>query len=106
MRRRWQRLCPLSTLPAVLADYARMQQDAVNQGIQGIDKFYGLFARDLRPDVEACGDEWARLIDALRGAPAQNSDALAGRLKALRDNNTKWLELAAKQFVVAVHDLP
>jgi TIR domain len=91
---------------SVLADYGRMQQDAVNQGIQGIDKFYGLFARDLRPDVEACGDEWVRLIDALRGAPAQDSEALAGRLKALRDNNTKWLELAAKQFVVAIHDLP
>ena len=91
---------------SVLADYGRMQQDTLNQGIQGIDKFYGIFARDLRPGIEACGDEWVQLVDALRAAPAQNCDALAGRLKALRDNNARWLELAAKQFVLAVHDLP
>jgi hypothetical protein len=72
-----------------------MQQDAQTQGISGVDKFYGVFSRDLRPEVEACGDEWAQL-----SAPTESSSALATRFKALRDNNAKWLKLAAKQFVL------
>ena len=90
---------------SVLADYDRLQQDAANQGIQGIDKFYGLFSRDIRPDVEACSDEWTQLMNALRAAPAEDAEALAGRLGALRANNARWLKLAAKQFVVEVDDL-
>jgi hypothetical protein len=90
---------------SVLADYDRVQQDALNQGIQGLDKFYGVFARDVRRDVEACGDEWAQLMGVLRTAPAENSDALTGRLKGLRDNNAKWLKLAAKQLALEVDDL-
>jgi TIR domain len=90
---------------SVIADYGGMQQDAQTQGISGLDKFYGVFSRDLRPEVEACGDEWAQLMDALRAAPTESSSALAPRLKALRDNNAKWLQLAAKQFVLAANDL-
>jgi hypothetical protein len=90
---------------SVIADYGRMQQDAQTQGISGLDKFYGVFSRDLRPEVEACGDEWAQLMDALRAAPTESSSALATRLKTLRDNNAKWLQLAAKQFVLAANDL-
>jgi hypothetical protein len=89
----------------VLSDYGRMQQDSQTQGITGIDKFYGLFSRELRPEVEACGDEWVQLTDALRAAPPENSSALAGRLKALRDNNAKWLKLAARQLAVTTDDL-
>ena len=90
---------------SVLADYDRLQQDALNSGVQGIDRFYGAFSRDIRTDVEACGEEWAQLMNAMRAAAPQSAEALVGQLKSLRSNNAKWLGLAAKQFVDAVADL-
>ena len=90
---------------SVVAGYDRLGRDAQSQGISGLDKFYGIFSRELRPDVEACGEEWSGLMNALRAAPAEGAEALAQRLKALRANNARWLKLAAKQFVVAVDDL-
>jgi TIR domain len=90
---------------AVIADYQKMQRDSETQGIQGLDKFYAVFSRELRTDVEACGDEWTRLMGALAEAPPDNSKALSGALKDLRDNNSRWLQLAAKQFVVFAGDL-
>jgi hypothetical protein len=89
----------------VLADYTKMQRDSENQGIRGLDQFYALFAHDLRPDVEACGDEWSRLAAALAATAPESAQALSNHLRDLRDNNAKWLQLAAKQFVVAVNDL-
>ncbi len=89
----------------VLADYDRMRHDSENQGIRGLDQFYGLFARELRAEVEACGDEWSRAIAALAAAAPENAQALSSQLKDLRDNNAKWLQLAAKQFVFAAGDL-
>ena len=76
-----------------------------NSGVQGVDQFYGAFSRDIRADVEACGEEWAQLMNAMRAAAPQSAEALAGQLKSLRSNNAKWLGLAAKQFVDAVADL-
>jgi hypothetical protein len=90
---------------SVLADYDRLQKDASSQGIQGLDKFYGVFSRDVRHDVEACGDEWSQLMKALQAAQADNSDALTAGLKGLRDNNAKWLKHASKQMVLEVDDL-
>jgi hypothetical protein len=90
---------------AVAGDYDQMGRDALNQGIQGFDRFYGIFSRDLRPAVETCGQEWTRLMQELAAKPDETSEALAQRLKALRDNNATWLELAAKQFVLTVDDL-
>jgi hypothetical protein len=89
---------------SILEDYDRLQQDALDSGVQGVDKFYGVFSRDLRPDVAACGDEWAKLIDAMRAAAPQSAEALVGQLQLLRANNAKWLGLAARQFVDAVGD--
>ena len=90
---------------SVLADYDRLQQDALDSGVQGIDKFYGAFSRDIRPDVEACGDEWMQILNAMRAAAPESAEALVGQLKSLRSNNAKWQGLAAKQFVNAVADL-
>jgi hypothetical protein len=47
---------------SVIDDYGRMRQDAENQGITGLDKFYAVFSADLRDPIEACGDEWTVLI--------------------------------------------
>jgi hypothetical protein len=88
---------------SVITDYERMQRDARNQGIEGIDKFYAAFSHDLRTDIKAYGEEWMRLMKALM-APVESSADLSSRLKDLLDNNAKWLEIAAKQFsLTAAH---
>jgi len=89
---------------SILEDYDQLRQDALDSGVQGVDKFYGVFSRDLRPDVAACGEEWTQLINAMRAAAPQSAQALVGQLESLRANNAKWLGLAARQFVDAVDD--
>ena len=82
-----------------------VRTDAQSQGIQGFDRFYGIFARELRPDVEFCGEEWTQLMQELGATPAETASVLSGRLKALRTNNARWLKLAAKQLLLEVDDL-
>jgi hypothetical protein len=88
-----------------IADYDRMAQDAENQGITGLDKFYSIFAADLRAEIEACGDEWTSLMKKLGAEPLQNSDDLSARLRDLLKNNARWLELSSKQFSLAAAEL-
>ena len=90
---------------SVIADYDRLGRDAQSQGVQGVDRFYGIFARDLRPDVEACGEEWMQLMHELSASPADTASVLGSRLKGLRANNMRWLKLAAKQLLLEVDDL-
>ena len=90
---------------SVIADYDRLGRDAQSQGIQGFDRFYGIFSRELRPDVESCGEEWTQLMHEFGAAPAETASALSGSLKALRTNNARWLKLAAKQLLLEVDDL-
>jgi hypothetical protein len=82
-----------------------MAQDAENQGITGLDKFYSIFAADLRAEIEACGDEWTSLMKKLGAEPLQNSDDLSARLRDLLKNNARWLELSSKQFSLAAAEL-
>jgi hypothetical protein len=89
----------------VVADFARMSHDLENQGILGLDQFYAVFVHDLKTDVVACGEEWTRFMNALRTTPVDNPDDLSNRLKDLLDNNSKWLELAARQFLHRVGEL-
>jgi hypothetical protein len=89
----------------VVADFDRMGHDLENQGIRGLDQFYAVFFHDLKPDIEACGEEWTRFMKALRTTPADNPDDLSNRIKDLLDNNSKWLELAARQFLHSVGEL-
>jgi len=90
----------------VIAAFDRMQHYAESQGIVGLDKFYAVFQADLRPDIEACGDEWVELVTKLGAAPLKDSADLSARLKALLSNNTRWLQLSAKQFGIATSQLP
>jgi hypothetical protein len=90
---------------SVIADYDRLGRDAQSQGVQGVDRFYGIFARDLRPDVESCGEEWMQLMHELSAAPADTASVLGSRLQGLRANNARWLKLAAKQLLLEVDDL-
>ena len=88
-----------------VADYDRMSQDAENQGVTGLDKFYAIFSSDLRPKIEALGDEWSGLMKKLAAQPLQNSDDLSARLKDLLQNNAKWLEISASQFSLTAAEL-
>ncbi len=90
---------------SVIADYDRLGRNAQSQGVQGVDRFYGIFARDLRPEVEACGEEWMQLMHDLSASPADTASVLGSRLKGLRANNMRWLKLAAKQLLLEVDDL-
>ena len=89
---------------SVITDYERMQRDAQNQGIEGIEQVLrGLLSR-LPSHIKAYGEEWMRLMKALM-APVESSADLSSRLKDLLDNNAKWIEIAAKQFSITAADL-
>jgi len=90
---------------SVIDDYGRMRQDAENQGITGLDKFYAVFSADLRDPIEACGDEWTSQMRKLAADTVANSDDLSVRLKDLLKNNAKWLELSASQFARTAAEL-
>jgi hypothetical protein len=90
---------------SVIEEYGRMQRDAEAEGMSGLDKFYGAFRVDLRADVEAYGEEWMQLTRSLQTAPGDNAEDLCRQLKELLSNNTKWLNVAARQFGISVADL-
>lgn len=90
---------------AILAEYDQMQTFAEHEGMVGLDKFHAAFTRELRPEVDAYGDEWVRLIERLRAAPFENAHELADPLKQLIDNNTKWLAVGTRQFSLLIGDL-
>ena len=89
----------------MITDYERLQRDAQNQGIEGIDKFCAAFSHDFRADIKAYGEEWMRLMQALM-APVESSADLSSRLKDLLSITTRnELEIAAKQFSITAADL-
>ncbi|MES2714840.1 MAG: toll/interleukin-1 receptor domain-containing protein [Pseudomonadota bacterium] len=98
-----QRCAELAAL--VLADYAQMQHDSDADGQGGLDRFFAAFHKELRGEVAACGDEWMQCTGRLRDASAPSANELAELLKALLQNNARWLSLASRQFMHAVHDL-
>jgi hypothetical protein len=89
----------------IKAAYDQMQQDTEKQGITGIGQFYSYFADELQSDIQACGDEWNDLMTKLSAEPVQKSEDLIAPLKALLMNNSRWLELGAKQFVIGTAKL-
>jgi hypothetical protein len=92
-------------ISTVVADFDRLRHDLERQGIRGLEQFYAVFSLDLRTDIEACGEEWTQFINALRASPVLNPGDLSSRLKNLLDNNSKWLELGARQFAHRVGEL-
>jgi hypothetical protein len=92
-------------ISTVVADFDRLRHDLEKQGIRGLDQFYAVLSRELRTDIEACGEEWTQFMNALGASTARNPDDLSSRLKGLLDNNSKWLELAARQFSLRVGEL-
>jgi hypothetical protein len=89
---------------SVIADYDQMRRDAEYEGTSGLDKFYATFHRDLRTEVEACGEEWMQLTNRLRATPADNPEELNRQLKDLLGNNARWLAIAGKEFTLTVAD--
>ena len=90
---------------SVIEEYGRMQRDAEAEEMTGLDKFYAAFRRrpaggrgSIRRRMDAAH---AELAD---GAGA-NAEELCRQLKDLLSNNTKWLNVAARQFGISVADL-
>ena len=42
---------------SVIADYDEMRHDSENEGMRGLDSCYARFDRELRAEVDACGEE-------------------------------------------------
>lgn len=89
---------------SVIADYDEMQHKAENEGMGGLDRFYANFHRDLRPEVDACTEEWLQSTKLMRATPADNPEELGRQLKELLGNNARWLSVAGQQFVLTVSE--
>jgi hypothetical protein len=87
---------------SIVADYDRMQRDAEDEGVSGLDKFYAAFHSELRAEVKACGDEWLQLMNQLRETPADNPEKLSDQLGKLLENNAKWLVIGGREFTLTV----
>jgi TIR domain len=87
---------------SVIADYDQMQLDAEKQRMRGLESFYAIFDRGLRPEVSAAGDEWMQLTALMRATPPDNPEELGRQLKGLLKNNSKWLTVVGKQFLLTV----
>ena len=68
-------------------------------------RFYSLFDRTLRPEVEAVGKKYVELMQALRAFSDGSCQEVAGQIKQPLDNNARWLRAAGKQFSISVDDL-
>jgi hypothetical protein len=98
-----ERCCEIARM--VIADYDEMQRNAENEGMSGLDAFYATFHPELRPDVDACGEEWLQLTKLMRGSPPDNPESLGRQLKDLLGNNGRWLGVVGKEFQLAVTEL-
>ena len=87
---------------SVIADYDEMRHDSENEGMRGLDSCYATFDRELRAEVDACGEEWMQLATSMRTAPADNLEELSRQLKGLLGNNARCLDVAGKQFMLTV----
>jgi hypothetical protein len=89
---------------SVIADYDEMQHKAEDEGMGGLDRFYANFHRDLRPEVDACTEEWLQLTKLMRATPADNPEELGRQLKDLLGNNARWLSVVGQQFMLTVSE--
>jgi hypothetical protein len=87
---------------SVIADYDEMRHDSENEGMRGLDSCYATFDRELRAEVDACGEEWMQLATSMRTTPADNPEELSRQLKGLLGNNARCLAVAGKQFMLTV----
>ena len=95
-----ERCCEIGR--SVIADYDEMQHKAEKEGMGGLDRFYANFHRELRPEVDACTEEWLQLTKLMRAKPADNPEELGGQLRDLLGNNARWLSVVGKQFTLTV----
>ena len=90
---------------SVITDYEQMQCESEKQGMRGIESFYSIFHRELRAEVRAAGDEWVQLTRSMRTTPADKPEELSRQLKGLLTNNSRWLAVLGKQFLLTVAEL-
>jgi len=86
----------------VLSDYDELNSDLASLHLSSGDAFHDIFDRELWDEVDACSKEWVSLTDNLKEKPPDSAEALSSLLKALRSNNTKWMNIGATQFTKTV----
>lgn len=86
----------------VLSDYEQLNNELARLHLSGDDAFREIFHPELGSEIDACGKEWLTLTRELEAVSPDGSEELSRLLNALRDNNAKWLNLGAKQFVRTV----
>ena len=83
----------------VLADYQQLTRDLASVNLKGDDAFHEIFDKDLWKEVNAYGEEWLKLTRSLKAKSPDNAEELARLLTELRNNNAKWMNISAKQFI-------
>jgi hypothetical protein len=87
----------------VLADFEQVNEDLAALGLSGEDAFHAIFNSDVWNEVDACGQEWLALTREFTTKSPHTSEDLARVLTALRDNNAKWMNIAATQFAQTIN---
>jgi len=70
--------------------------------LSGDDAFHGVFDPEFWKEIDACSREWLSLTGDLRAKPPDNAEELSTALTALRSNNSKWMNIGARQYTKAV----
>ena len=86
----------------VLSDYAQLDRDVAALQLGGDDAFHELFEREFWKDIDAYGKEWFTLVGELKATSPQTCEELSHVLTQLRNNNAKWMSVAARQFTKAI----
>jgi hypothetical protein len=86
----------------VLADYEQLNGDLAALGLSGDDAFHDIFHRDVWKEIDAYGEEWMALTSELSAKSPHKSDEVACLLTGLRNNNAKWMNIAATQFAQSI----
>jgi hypothetical protein len=86
----------------VLSDYAQLDRDVAALQFGGEDAFHELFEPEVWKDIDAYGKEWLTLIGQLKVRSPETCEELSRLLTQLRNNNAKWMNVAARQFTKSI----
>jgi hypothetical protein len=96
----------------ILAAYETIRQDSRKARLRGGDALYLLFDSSLKPKIDTAIEGYVVAIKALAALVSKlnkESDGerdwsteLLDALGALRENNARWLDIAAAQFTIFV----
>ena len=86
----------------VLEDYEQLNGDLAALGLSGDDAFHDIFHSEIWHEIDAYSQEWVALTTELTAKSPRKPDELAPLLTGLRNNNAKWMNIAATQFARSI----